>query len=621
MKFNNSLNFKKRMGVKRFYAHVSQHYSNQITPLQKTDKFPYAVDMLLLDMNGIFHDVAQKVFKYGKYKQQTFLQQPVFNKNTTRYRMEMYKKVCEQINFLFYLVKPKQTVVLCVDGAAPLSKQNQQRQRRFKSTNEKSAEEMVNNFDSNCLTPGTKFMDQLTKYIHWWINYVITFDDNWRNVKVIMSNEKVPGEGEQKLMTYVRKCDVTMSCCMYGLDADLMFLTMVTKNKNFYILREELYNPNVDYNVIDIGGLRSAFVHELDFLDGCTDEFSKEELEQHFYRIIVDWVFICFAVGNDFLPHVPGIEILENGLDILIETYKKMGIQHGYLVENVEGEGETNVSPPSISLGALQFFYSAVAEKEKSIFENKLGHNSQYFPDQILEMCSVEDEKTHEWKVDIEKYSAEYYRQNFSDNIYTMSSSEEEEKQGAFSPSPPPEKIVHEYVQGLHWVLRYYLRGVPSWDWRYPYHYAPFAHDICKHIPSFKLQEFNLSIPTIPFVQLMSVLPAASASLLPSPLSEVLSGEIENERLAPYFPKTFHIDLSGKKQQWEGEAIIRMVNYDLITEVFEKYQNEIEDSEKSRNRPGHSYQYGYSTRGTKVESKFGNFIARVEMRINDFCDF
>jgi len=99
-------------------------------------------------------------------------------------------------------------------------------------------------FDSNCITPGTEFMEMLNKHLRWFIRMKMKEDPIWRGLEIIFSGHDVPGEGEHKIMQHIRMCRArpdylpNQRHCMYGQDADLIMLALVSHEPHFTLLRE-----------------------------------------------------------------------------------------------------------------------------------------------------------------------------------------------------------------------------------------------------------------------------------------------------------------------------------------------------------------------------------------------
>ncbi len=189
---------------------------------------------------------------------------------------QIFTSIFAYVDHLFGKIKPQKLFFMAVDGVAPRAKMNQQRSRRFRTAKEakevrakaeakgeKLPEEKA--FDSNCITPGachfplalavcpesgfgagTPFMTRLSEQLRYFINKKITEDANWRDIEVVLSGHEVPGEGEHKIMEYIRLSraqpdyNPNVRHCLYGLDADLIMLGLLSHDPHFCLLREEV---------------------------------------------------------------------------------------------------------------------------------------------------------------------------------------------------------------------------------------------------------------------------------------------------------------------------------------------------------------------------------------------
>lgn len=578
------------MGIFRFFKWYKDNFSKHITKVRNNDTLKnnkIIVDNFMIDLNGLFHGSAQKIYKYGEHaplprllkeKHQDSLQE-LYNKQT-----DCFKDICESIEQLVKMVEPQKRLILCIDGPAPIAKQAQQRKRRFKSAMERKKHD--NSFDSCSITPGTKWMHYLSKYIDWYIKKNMSDNPLWQNIEVVFSNEKVCGEGEHKIINYIRRYGKPEETfCIHGADADLIMLALGTHYPNFYIIRDDIFNHDENH-VINIGSSRKELANMLCWTDIADKENEGEDDKPVFDEklAINDFILMCFMVGNDFLPHMPAIEIIQNGIDTMISVYKQTCSEYGHLT-TYSAQNKVRFVKNSFKM-----FLGEISTYEKLILQEKLESTYNFYQNSILENNS-EQNQDGTYSVNIKKYRKEYYQYNL--------------------PNIKRKNICRHYLEGMQWVLSYYIEGVPSWKWSYPYHYAPFAYTLAKYMDYFKFPAYGHSTPTIPFIQLLSVLPPRSAHLIPAPLKSLLLDK--ESPLRHYYPNHFKVDLSGKKNEYEGTVILPMVDYDLVEKEYMKLYSQVDRKDKVRNIIGKSFLYTYTPSFSYVfRSPYGNVNCKVK---------
>lgn len=636
---------------------------------------------------------------------------------------------------------------------------NQQRSRRFRAAQEakekaedkeqlltllkrqnggshpaEAVEEVVKKaFDSNSITPGTPFMEILAASLRYWCSYKLNSDPAWAKLKVIISDATVPGEGEHKIMNFVRsqrsspEHDPNTRHVIYGLDADLIMLGLATHEPHFRVLREDVFFQDGKARMCKLCGQKGhdaqncrgeAKEKEADF-DGKDNahplkpfiwlhvsvlrEYLAVELDVpnlpfkwDIERAIDDWVFMCFFVGNDFLPHLPALEIRENGIDTLTAIWKdnlpymggfltkdghcdlgraqlilaglgkqedaifrrrketedrreasfkrrkmneqnrgggnfgqggkrqktkldnmvpgmapqgafmemtslpgpldapRKAITHDMVVNRsaVQDANAANKSAASVLKSQIQGLMSKTAEPPQDSVNSEESPETQTSPSGATKRKAalIEQDGTSTPEIDSPVASTpsaatdddgpvdtvRLWEDGYADRYY-------EQK---FHADPKDvelrHKVARHYVEGLAWVLMYYFQGCPSWEWYYPYHYAPFAADFV----DLGKMEINFEKGRIsrPYEQLMSVLPAASRHAIPEVFHDLMTNE--DSEIIDFYPEDFVVDLNGKKMAWQGVALLPFIDMPRLLGAMEKKYSLMSEDEAARNEPG-----------------------------------
>jgi len=498
------------MGIPKFFQWFSNTdpFNNSIYEYK-----PQSVDVLCLDLNGIIHRQAGKVFLGD-----------TLNKNFKI--IFVYEGVVNEIINLCKQFKPTVGLYVAVDGVAPQAKINQQRKRRYVAAANRHPDQV---FDTNAISPGTEFMLQLDLYLEKRLKEL-----NQLAPYVEYSGSSVPGEGEHKIANYLRRAEGGNKTVMiHGSDADLIMIYSLILNKDYLdiiVMREsDMGYPTV---YISLKTLQTILI----------------KLYNNANQPVDDFVVIMFLNGNDFLPHFPSFEIVP-------ETLGKLVVGYYNFLKEFPTEYLTDIGG-IVWKNLIKFLDYIVLNYNHDLLLGWVNSGKSLLAKTSSKITNVIMNGVSQGRSDFDeqKFNKVWY-----DHVFSTKPGMVEITKIEIS------DMVFKYVEGIAWVYNYYKYGEfnINVEWYYPYHYAPLFQDVPKYLKTYVGQKW-LFEPTLltgkfisPIDQLVMIIPPKSIHLIPSELRKLYS---ESSPIIDIMPDSFHIDGDGKMESWQAIAILPIPN-------------------------------------------------------------
>jgi 5'-3' exonuclease len=439
------------MGIPAYFSSIIKNYPEVI---KKKDN-DLKIKRFFLDCNSIIYDCFHKLLKDE-------------NNKISNYDDLIIKSVLQKLDYYYNVIGNNCNLLfLAFDGVAPFAKMDQQKIRRNRTLYEKQLFNKPDIWDTCAITPGTVFMKKLERAL---INH-------YKNNKSVLISFNEEGEGEHKIFDYIRKKKYLDGVnVIYGLDSDLIMLSLQNNNycESIYLFREmpdfiksidSNLNPNEIY-MIDINEFKKYInIYMCNFTN-----INK--------NCVYDYIFICFLLGNDFLPHFPSINLRRNGMDYLLDVYVKIfGNNENLIIDNNEIKWKQfRKFIIELSISEEEYIKDEYKYREKMSKRHFPRTTEEEEQQYILNLPIIEREKEIYINPNEQGWESRYYYMLFDINENEMGEQEYEDEK---------RKICVNYLQGLEWTFKYYSKGCIDWRWKYNYHYPPLLKDLKKYIPYF----------------------------------------------------------------------------------------------------------------------------------------
>ena len=232
-------------------------------------------------------------------------------------------------------------------------------------------------------------------------------------------------------------------------------------------------------------------------------------------RVIDDYVFICFLLGNDFLPHVPALTIHTGGLETVQKAY------YGILRNSEKHLVLTDGSVNKAFFKALLTSLSAEEEKLLADQAHRQAHrryNVQFQQDPEKSAAENQHAKrmfefdlAHKSQHDPVALGRKGWKWRYYSTYCGLNPAERPQEYDRYR-----RQMVRDFLTGMLWTLTYYKGNLTDYRYYYPYDVAPTLSDLVEFFGEIDTVIFKRIKPYKPFEQLLMVLPPQSAELLPN---------------------------------------------------------------------------------------------------------
>ena len=492
----------------------------------------------------------------------------------------IFLKIVDYTNFIVESCKPEKTVVIAIDGVAPLAKQQQQRKRRYLSA---SNNREINAFkkkqgipfvdwDSNQITPGTEFMQELNNFLH--LHY-----SQKKTVNYVISGSDEPDEGEHKIFKIMSQFDNDGCDVIFGLDADLIMLSLIQHKRVIYLMREsEAFDDLTDhqgFKYLDIPELRSTLPQYMSHNPDLDDNAK--------IQLVNDYIVMCFLVGNDFLPNINILKIKFNSINMLCNIYRDIQeISNEYLViQKNNGLFTLNqnmflsiIEKLSDKEDEMLTYITEEYNKTNRKYNNNRGgggggiHNllNQFMSN--LDSYPLHNKMTH--LIDVK------HNKNWRDDYYHILFDSDHSASLIKS-------VCLSYIKGIHWTIDYYFNRstkTTSFYYVYEHNFSPCLSDIRKYLTIMSMggihmekdkKELNSIDINQRDLQLLYVMPPDSIDVMPKHLHKYVKDV--KYGLCHYFPIYFKVHTYLKYHGWECIPVLPFVNYNHMYSVLYPLKN------------------------------------------------